>query len=108
MMILSSLLIFNSCEEDEVEISGDSELLVVNESPKEYGIYFDSEFLGDVDAGKTRSWSVPSGEHTLKCKCRGLGNDLSDTYYFGRDETIILRIFEEKSTTPPVIILEKN
>jgi hypothetical protein len=99
LMLIIAFPSFISCEKDKVEeeISGDSTLRVVNDSSLDFEILFDSKFIGQVDNGDSRTWSVPSGNHRLQCNCTGLGNDLDENFYFSSGETLVYRIYQEKS-----------
>ncbi len=95
---LSLAITFTSCEEDEVEISGDSGLLVENQLSVDAEIYFDGDFIGDVDGEDTREWSVPSGSHTVKAECSYMG-DVEKTPYFPKDGVIKFTIYPENSSS---------
>ncbi|MBU8892144.1 MAG: hypothetical protein KOO66_05160 [Bacteroidales bacterium] len=86
-----------SCEEEEVEISGDSGLIVVNDLSVDADIYFDGDYIGDVDDDDSREWSVPSGNHTVKADCSYMG-DIEESKYFPKDNKIRMTLFVENSS----------
>ena len=70
VLSMAAACMMAACEKDgdagkEVPISGDANFTV---QVMDYAtnVYFDGQFIGRVDAGETRTWSVPSGEHSVK------------------------------------------
>ena len=53
---------------DPVAITGDSTLVVNNTSDADFSMYFDGQYIGDADHGKSKTWSVPSGTHKVKAE----------------------------------------
>jgi len=74
----------SGCEGDDkgepVAITGDSTLVVNNDSNDDYSMYFDGQYIGDVRDGKEGRWSVPSGTHKITAK--DSGDDLEGTFIF--------------------------
>ena len=97
LSILSLVITLTSCEEDEIEISGDSGLLVENQLTVDAEIYFDGDYIGDVDGEDSREWSVPSGNHTVKAECSYMG-DVEKTPYFPKGSVIKFTIYRENSS----------
>jgi len=89
--------LITSCEEDETEISGDSSLLVKNELSVSADIYFDGDFIGDVDDESSRTWSVPSGTHTVKAECSYKG-DVVKTPTFPVGGTVTMTLYEQSGS----------
>ena len=75
---------------DPVTITGDSKLLVDNNTGDDFDIYFDGQYIGDVGDNKERRWSVPSGTHKVRAKAGG--NDLDETFIFyaGKETTVTI------------------
>jgi len=48
-----------------VAVSGDATLQVQVQNYKT-NIYLDDKYIGTIAVGVTQSWSIPSGQHTLK------------------------------------------
>jgi hypothetical protein len=105
--LFSLVIIITSCEEDEMEITGDSGLLVVNELTIDAEIYFDGDFIGDVDDEDSREWSVPSGTHTVKAECSYMG-DVEKTPYFPKGGVIKFTVFRENSSNEIFIKTTSN
>lgn len=101
--LLSFTIILTSCEEDEMDISGDSGLLVVNELSVDAEIYFDGDFIGDVDGEDTREWDVPSGNHTVKAECSYMG-DVEKSPYFPKGGVIKFTIYPKNSSAKTIHI----
>ena len=51
--------------EAEAAISGDSRLVVFNQSGSDARVLFDHEYIGLVGPLESRSWQVPSGRHLV-------------------------------------------
>lgn len=49
----------------ETAISGNAKLKISVRNYKT-NIYFDGQYIGAIEAGTSRTWSVPSGTHTVK------------------------------------------
>lgn len=95
--VLALTFVFSSCdEEDEIEISGDSGLIVQNDTKVDAEIYFDDDFIGEVDDGESREWSVPSGTHTVKADCSYLG-EIKKTPYFSSGNKIKITLYVNSS-----------
>ncbi len=60
-----------SCEKEK-DISGDSRLKVFNKADNKTKVYFDEDLIGKMDGNSSKSWSVPSGNHTVKATSTGL------------------------------------
>ena len=94
---LSLAITLTSCEEEEIEISGDSALLVKNEISISADIYFDGDYIGDVDGDDSRRWSVPSGNHTVKADCSYKG-DVEKSPYFPVGGVVTITLYEESQS----------
>ena len=55
-----------SCEEEPINISGDSALQIINNCTFSVKVYFDDDYIGKVEKEENESWSVPSGTHEVK------------------------------------------
>lgn len=69
----------NNCEADDnpgpvVAVSGDARLLIHVEGVNRVNIYLDGEYIGSLNPGTSRTWSIPSGSH----KCTG--TNAQDSY----------------------------
>jgi len=95
LMILLGILSV-SCEQTE-EISGDSKMKIVNDCDYGIRIYFDNINLGRVESDEEKTWSVPSGNHTVKATC-SFANDYEDDFNFITGMTTTIRLeFQKKS-----------
>jgi len=86
-----ALCISSSCKKEEEEISGDSGLLVQNETGFDYDIYFDGDFIGEVEGDESRSWSVPSGNHCVDLEST-TGKDFDEVCDFPSGQTVVIKI----------------
>ena len=96
--VLSILLAVLSvgCEQTE-EISGDSSMKIINDCDYGVRIYFDDINLGRVESDEEKTWSVPSGNHTVKATC-SFANDYEDDFDFIAGMTTTIRLeFQKKS-----------
>lgn len=91
MVLGMALCLSTSCKKEETELSGDSGMMVKNETGFTYEIYFDSDFVGEVEGTSSRSWSVPSGNHVVKLNS-SLGKDFEETKYFPSGNTVMFTI----------------
>lgn len=89
--ILSFAFLLSSCEKDEMEISGDSGLRVENECSVDAEIYFDGDYIGDVESEKTRNWEVPSGTHKVKADCSYKG-EVEKSYNFPAGNIVLFTL----------------
>ena len=53
----------DSAPEAETAISGDSRMVVFNQSGSDARVLFDHAYIGLVGPLESRSWQVPSGQH---------------------------------------------
>ena len=81
----------SGCKKDEKEISGDSGLLVQNTTGFDYDIFFDGDFIGEVEGEKSRSWSVPSGSHCVDLEST-TGKDFDEVCNFPSGQTVVIKI----------------
>jgi hypothetical protein len=86
-----ALCISSGCKKEEEEISGDSGLLVQNETGFDYDIYFDGDFIGEVEGTESRSWSVPSGNHCVDLEST-TGKDFDEVCNFPSGQTVVIKI----------------
>lgn len=56
----------DSPDSESAAISGNSGMLLINDSSDESTIYFDGVYIGNVEGDGSRQWSVPSGRHVLR------------------------------------------
>jgi hypothetical protein len=64
--LLLTALLLTACEKEEIPITGPSSLKVVNNCTFDVSIYFDNDFIGEVEDDATRTWSVPIGTHEVR------------------------------------------
>lgn len=70
-LFVAAVLLHGPCgcesesSEAETAISGNSRLVVVNDSGSVARVVFDHEYIGSVPAMATRSWNVPTGPHRV-------------------------------------------
>lgn len=93
-------VMFFSCEEEgkedeevPIQITGDSGLMIENQTCVDAKIYFDDDYIGKVKEEKTREWAVPVGNHTVKADCGHLG-DVKKNAYFSEGNSVKITIFE--------------
>ena len=91
MILGVAVCISYGCKKEETELSGDSGMLVNNETGFTYEVYFDNDFVGEVEGTSSRSWSVPSGNHVVKLNS-SLGKDFEETKYFPPGNTVVFKI----------------
>lgn len=85
-----------SCEQTE-EISGDSSLKIINDCDYGVRIYFDDINLGRVESEDEKTWSVPSGNHTVKATC-SFANDYEEDFNFIAGVTTTIRLELQKKS----------
>ncbi|HOO67046.1 MAG: hypothetical protein H6545_05640 [Bacteroidales bacterium] len=85
-----------SCEQTE-EISGDSSLKIINDCDYGVRIYFDDINLGRVESEDEKTWSVPSGTHTVKATC-SFANDYEEDFNFIAGVTTTIRLELQKKS----------
>ncbi len=56
----------DSPDSESAAISGNSGMLLINESSDESTVYFDGVYIGNVEGDGSRQWSVPSGSHVVR------------------------------------------
>jgi len=86
IMSLSLMVLTVGCPDNddnltEYQIAGDSNLKVINDSFKTIKVYFDNNYIGDVNSDSYRIWNVPTGSHTIKVTAENV-EDVKETYYF--------------------------
>ena len=91
MILGVALCISSGCKKEETELSGDSGMLVKNETGFDYDVHFDSDFVGEVEGTSSRSWSVPSGNHNVELKS-SLGKDFEESKNFPSGNTVVFTI----------------
>ncbi|NCA83104.1 MAG: hypothetical protein EOM72_10235 [Opitutae bacterium] len=55
----------NNAAEAETAISGDSRLVIFNQSGSDARVLFDHEYIGRIRPLESRSWQVPAGRHAV-------------------------------------------
>jgi hypothetical protein len=83
--------------EKEVEISGDSSLKIINDCTYSVKIYFDDAYIGWLSSDKEETWSVPSGNHTVKATC-SFANDYEEDFNFIAGVTTTIRLELQKKS----------
>ncbi len=95
VLILTGLLItgmlFTACEKEETPISGASALKVVNNCSYDVDIYFDNDFIGEVEEDASRTWSVPTGEHEVRASSY-IGGVTTKNPTFVAGQTIVMTL----------------
>ncbi len=91
MILGVTFCISSGCKKEETELSGDSGMMVKNETGFDYDVYFDSDFVGEVEGTSSRSWSVPSGTHNVELKS-SMGKDFEESKYFPSGNTVVFTI----------------
>lgn len=99
-LILPVVFLLSSCEKKE-DISGDSSLKIVNETKYSVRIYFDDAYIGGVRTEEEETWSVPSGQHTVKATC-SFAEDYESTHTFtaGTTRVIVLELTGKYTNLP--------
>lgn len=77
--------------EKTAEISGDSSMKIINDCDYGVRIYFDNINLGRVESEDEKTWSVPSGNHTVKATC-SFANDYEEDFDFITGMTTTIRL----------------
>jgi hypothetical protein len=85
-----------ACEK-ETEISGDSSLKIINDCTYSVKIYFDDAYIGWLSSEKEETWSVPSGNHTVKATC-SFANDFEEDFNFIAGMTTTIRLELQKKS----------
>ena len=84
-------MFFTACEKEETPISGPSSLKVVNNCTYDVDIYFDNDFIGEVEEDASRTWSVPTGEHEVRASSY-IGGVVTENPTFVAGQTIIMTL----------------
>jgi len=100
--IIGLLFLVFGCKKDnadenlltEFAITGDSGLKVQNDTSTDAFIYFDDKYIGIVGSGKSRSWNVPTGNHTFRGKVSGY-NDIVRTDEYSPRSYVSIRLYIE-------------
>jgi len=90
------------CEKVE-EISGDSSMKIINDCDYGVRIYFDNINLGRVESDEQKTWSVPSGNHTVKATC-SFANDYEDDFDFIAGMTTTIRLELQKKSKQILVL----
>jgi len=92
-VLIASMLLTTcvSCEKEETPISGPSSLKVVNNCTYDVDIYFDNDFIGEVEEDASRTWSVPTGEHEVRASSY-IGGVVTENPTFVAGQTIIMTL----------------
>lgn len=89
LILFVTLFIFG-CSDEEIEpITGDSSLKIVNECIYDLKIYFDDSYIGQVKSEEDETWSVPSGQHTIKATCN-YADAYKATHIFQAGKTTVI------------------
>lgn len=91
-----------SCEKVE-EISGDSSMKIINDCDYGVRIYFDNINLGRVESEDEKTWSVPSGNHTVKATC-SFAEDFEEDINFVAGMTTTIRLELQKKSQQALVI----
>lgn len=109
---LFMFLIFFACNGDDlklVQISGDSVLKIINDISSSVNIFFDDQFIGDIDSEESRIWDAPSGNHTIKATSLG-SEAYSDSFNFVDGDTIELTLYVmiKSGMVEHIVLKDKN
>lgn len=89
LLIVAQLLM--ACEKEETPISGPSSLKVVNNCTYDVNIYFDNDFIGEVEEDASRTWSVPIGTHEIRASSY-VGGVTTENPTFVAGQTIVITL----------------
>ena len=89
--LLITALLLTACEKEETPISGPSSLKVVNNCTYGVSIYFDDDFIGEVEEDASRTWSVPTGTHEVRASSY-IGGVTTKNPTFIAGQTIIMTL----------------
>lgn len=89
--VLFTCFLFSACEKEETPISGDSALKIINNCTYSVNIYFDDDFIGEVDEDANRTWSVPTGEHEVRASSY-IGGVVTKNPTFHAGMTVIITL----------------
>ena len=103
LLILPALTLcclFTACETggddpgDPTPIDGEAVLRVTNVSDYDSTVYFDGDYIGNVDDDSSRNWNVPTGVHRITIDNADLDNTdgASDDYNFVAGRTTVVVI----------------
>lgn len=105
--VLFTGLLFTMCEKEETPISGDSALRIINNCTYSVSIYFDDDFIGEVDEDATRTWSVPTGEHEVRASSYiGGVATKNPTFYSGQTVVITLSLGIKNTEGNSLVLME--
>lgn len=102
ILMLFTALLFTGCEEIE-EISGDSAMKIINDCLYGVKIYFDDVYIGRVNTQNEETWSVPSGNHTVKATC-SFANDYEEDFNFISGMTTTIRLELQKKSQQAIVL----
>lgn len=89
--LLIAALLLTACEKEETPISGPSSLKVVNNCTYDVSIYFDNDFIGEVEKDASRTWSVPTGTHEVRASSY-IGGVTTENPTFVAGQTIVMTL----------------
>lgn len=90
LAIILIIALTSACEKAE-EISGDSNMKIINDCTVSVRIYFDDTYIGRVGAEEEETWSVPSGNHKVKATS-SFHNDYEGFFNFNIGETRVIKL----------------
>ncbi|NQU85546.1 MAG: hypothetical protein HQ541_07280 [Mariniphaga sp.] len=89
-ILIIAIISMCSCEVIE-DITGDSGLRIVNDCDDEIRVYFDDDYIGQVDAESSKTWDVPSGQHKIKATAP-FSTPYEETHSFISGEIVIIEL----------------
>lgn len=90
-VLMLTAFLLTSCEKEETPITGPSTLKVVNNCTYDVDIYFDDDFIGEVEEDASRTWSVPIGTHEVRASSY-IGGVTTKNPTFVAGQTIIMTL----------------
>ena len=72
-------------------------LKLINDCTYSVKIYFDDAYIGWLSSDKEETWSVPSGNHTVKATC-SFANDYEEDFNFIAGVTTTIRLELQKKS----------
>jgi len=105
-------LIFFACNGDDlklIQISGDSVLKINNDISSSVNIFFDNQFIGDINSEESKIWDAPSGNHTIKAT--NLGSEAyNESFNFVEGDTIELTLYVsiKSGMVEQIVLKDKN
>jgi hypothetical protein len=94
-------------DQPPAEISGDAALTIENPWEDRFTVYFDGVFIGRVQPNSAKTWSVPSGNHTILVDNgdRDWTEPFQGAYYFAPGLALILTIDQSIDSNPVLYVI---